>query len=194
MLPKWEDRFSIHNNKIDLQHKKLFQLAQKAYMLGLKGKGINPVEIKVILAEFFNYIKVHFADEESYMQEIGYPGLEKHKVLHKTIVEELAQAIKTIKNVHDMQEKLKIVAHDWLLGHILHDDMLIEEYRVKAAVKLSAEVEEEFAKPKSEEYLYECGCSGKIHKISPEVHETIQSGKKSFRCSKCKEAIRLIAI
>lgn len=189
MLPKWEDRFSIHNNKIDLQHKKLFQLAHKAYMLDLKGT--SRPEIKNILGEFFSYMKEHFDDEEAYMKEIGYPELEYHKVLHRTIVEELSKIITTISNVHDMREKLKVIAHDWLLGHILHHDMLIEDYRVRAAVELSDEVHEAFTKPK-DEHLYECGCPGKIHKIAHDTHELIEKKKKSFRCSKCKTTIKPI--
>lgn len=206
MLPVWEDSFSIHNDTIDNQHKKLFQLAHKAYMMDIKGT--NRTEIKNILAEFFDYMKEHFADEESYMQKVGYPDLERHKILHKTIIEELSKTILTIKNVYDMREHLKVVAHDWLLGHILHEDMRIKEFRAKPFVKLQplkgiddtpsesdsarddeSEGELEEVAP-DERFSYMCGCEGKIHKISPEIHAKIQNKEKFFKCSKCKEFIR----
>lgn len=191
MLPKWEDRFSIHNEKIDMQHKKLFQLAYKAYNLELIGT--NRSEIKLILGEFFEYMKTHFADEEAYMEKLEYPEIIKHKRLHKIIIEELSKTIRTVKNVHDMREKLKIIAHDWLLEHILHDDMMIEDYRVRAAVTMNDEQERVFGEHQ-EAHLYECGCKGKIHKVPPTVHETISKKEKTFRCKVCKEAIKPIEI
>ncbi|ECQ5782963.1 chemotaxis protein, partial [Campylobacter jejuni] len=36
-------------------------------------------EIKNLLAEFFNYMKDHFYEEERYMELIKYPDIETHK-------------------------------------------------------------------------------------------------------------------
>lgn len=189
MLPKWEDRFSIHNNEIDAQHKKLFELAHKAY--ALEYKKTSRVEIREILSEFFEYMKVHFKDEESYMESIGYPGLEDHKKLHKKIIEELSKTIKSIHNVHDMKEKLVIVAQDWLLSHILHDDMLIERHRLKLSVKPMFGEERKEEDP-DRKYYYGCGCKDKIRTVPKKMHLEIQSGLKVFRCSVCKQEIALI--
>lgn len=180
MLPKWEDRFSIHNAQIDLQHKKLFELAHKAYSLDYKGT--TRAEIRTILLEFFDYMKTHFDDEEHYMKEIGYPEIQKHKRLHRRIIDELSKTIKQIHNVHDMRVKLKIVAQEWLLNHILHDDMLIEKYRLKTSVSTIIPNDEY-------DFVYICGCSGVEHKLAYELHAKIESGEKSLRCSKCKEKI-----
>ncbi|EDP5443941.1 chemotaxis protein, partial [Campylobacter jejuni] len=39
--------------------------------------------LKEILTELFNYMKEHFSNEEDYMQEIHYPYLNEHKIMHK---------------------------------------------------------------------------------------------------------------
>ncbi|OEV90398.1 chemotaxis protein [Campylobacter jejuni] len=77
MLPKWDDSYSVHNAKIDEQHKKLFELAGKVeYLID---KPVYKDEIKNLLAEFFNYMKDHFYEEERYMELIKYPDIETHK-------------------------------------------------------------------------------------------------------------------
>ena len=71
-IPKWDNEYSIHSDIIDAQHKKLFEIAEKAGTL--ISKQVDSKEIKKILAELFEYMKVHFRDEEQYMDSIGYPG------------------------------------------------------------------------------------------------------------------------
>lgn len=73
MLPKWDDSFSVHNAKIDKQHKKLFELAAKVEMVS--DKAVSKNDVKDLLAEFFNYMKDHFNDEEKYMHLINYQNL-----------------------------------------------------------------------------------------------------------------------
>lgn len=69
MLPRWDNSYSVHNAKIDEQHKKLFELAAKVEVVS--DRSVSKNEVKELLAEFFNYMKDHFNDEEKYMQLIG---------------------------------------------------------------------------------------------------------------------------
>lgn len=202
MLINWHDSYSIHNKKIDEQHKILFELAKKASLMG--NKYTSREEIKDILAEFFDYMKVHFSDEEAYMELIGYPELDEHKKLHKYIIQELATTILNIKNVNEMKEKLGVIAQEWLLGHILHQDMLIEKYRAKSFIEATKTVKEE-PKPqavkqeeplqeavlpkKKEGYYYGCGCKGKAHVVAQEIHNNIQHKSMSYKCKQCGRAI-----
>lgn len=38
MLPAWSKEISVHNEKIDEQHKKLFEIAGRAYMMTEKNQ------------------------------------------------------------------------------------------------------------------------------------------------------------
>lgn len=201
MLINWHDSYSIHNALIDEQHKKLFDLAKKAYLMG--NKFTSREEIKGILAEFFDYMKVHFTAEEEYMASIGYPLLDDHKGLHKHIIQELSIAIVNIKNVNDMKEKLGVIAQEWLLNHILYQDMLIEKYRARSLVESenTAKIVEKTApqentiateaaeEKKKEGYYYACGCENKTHVIPESVHLKIQQSKSVYRCKVCSQAI-----
>ncbi|EDA5033099.1 bacteriohemerythrin, partial [Campylobacter jejuni] len=127
MLPKWDKTFSVHNAKIDEQHKKLFELAGKVeYLID---KPVYKDEIKNLLAEFFNYMKDHFYEEERYMELIKYPDIETHKKIHKHIIQSMIELIKNIKSTNDLKEKLYLAVKKWLLEHILYEDMKVEQYR-----------------------------------------------------------------
>lgn len=188
MLPKWDDKFSVHNSHIDAQHKQLFKLAGQAYALA--NKQITIEEIKALLMGFFDYMKKHFRDEEIYMEAIGYPDLERHHQIHRKIVQDLAGLIQETKNADDLKEKLAIIAKDWLLTHILQEDMKIEQYRRQSYKNGQAEEESSFEQtPQAEEiYHYVCNCPGKVHDVPYLVHKKIKNGA-SFRCRSCKTAI-----
>ncbi|EOV5462584.1 bacteriohemerythrin [Campylobacter jejuni] len=81
LIPVWDEKYSINDEKIDAQHQKLFELAAK--IENAVYKFVQRDELKEILTELFNYMKEHFNNEEQYMQEIHYPYLNEHKIMHK---------------------------------------------------------------------------------------------------------------
>lgn len=50
MFPKWDDNYSVHNAKIDEQHKKLFELAGKVEFMF--DRPVYKDDIKALLADF----------------------------------------------------------------------------------------------------------------------------------------------
>lgn len=127
MSIEWQERFSLHHEKIDSQHKELFRLAK--CVSKLDEETTTKEDISSIFKEFFNYMKEHFADEEAYMQSIGYPALAKHQQLHQAIIHDVTSILKEKKNIIAMQESIKIIARKWLIEHILENDLKIEQWR-----------------------------------------------------------------
>lgn len=193
MLPKWDSSFSVHNAKIDDQHKKLFELAAKVEIVS--DRSVSKNEVKELLAEFFNYMKDHFNDEEKYMKLIGYPGLEEHKKIHKEIIQSMIDLIKNIKSTNDLKEKLYTVSKKWLLEHILYEDMKVEQYR-RSSLSSEDDSEVSFEEVKEEKddetalYFYTCECVGQIHDVPFGIHQKIQLKGAKFKCKKCKMAIQ----
>jgi hemerythrin len=124
----WDDAYGIGIALIDTQHKHLFDLVNKLYVL--QDNSNIKEQIRQILYEFNDYTVTHFNDEEDYMASIGYPELEYHKELHKNITESLAKIIHTPANLSIIQSKMKIVAKRVLIEHILHEDTKIKLYQL----------------------------------------------------------------
>ncbi|ECQ6819939.1 TPA: hemerythrin family non-heme iron protein, partial [Campylobacter jejuni] len=61
-LITWNEKYSIHDTMIDIQHQKLFELASKVESAVYKF--VKREELKEILTELFNYMKEHFDNEE----------------------------------------------------------------------------------------------------------------------------------
>ncbi|EBF5967059.1 bacteriohemerythrin [Campylobacter coli] len=193
MFPKWDDNYSVHNAKIDEQHQKLFELAGKVEFMF--DRPVYKDDIKALLADFFNYMKDHFNDEEKYMKLIGYPGLEEHKKIHKEIIQSMIDLIKNIKSTNDLKEKLYTVSKKWLLEHILYEDMKVEQYR-RSSLSSEDDSEVSFEEVKEEKddetalYFYTCECVGQIHDVPFGIHQKIQLKGAKFKCKKCKMAIQ----
>ena len=193
MLPKWDNSYSVHNSKIDEQHKKLFELAAKVEKIS--DKSVCKNEVKELLAEFFNYMKDHFNDEEKYMHMIGYPDLEEHRKIHKEIIQLMINLIKDIKSTNDLKEKLYLIAKKWLLEHILYEDMKVEKYR-KSLLSLEDGSDVSFEEECQEEdneaqyYLYTCKCKGKIHDVPFGIHQKIELTGTKFKCKTCKQTLK----
>ncbi len=121
----WSDEYSIGIKGIDFQHKKLFDLVNRLYDLD---ETSSKEDMRVILYEFSDYVKVHFKDEEAYMLSVDYPELEQHKKKHENIVETLTQVISKPASLDIIKTKMRVIAKRALIDHIVHEDMKIKKF------------------------------------------------------------------
>lgn len=203
---KWSNTFSVHNEKVDAQHKMLFAIANRVFLLANRQATAN--EIKEVLKRFFDYMAVHFKEEEKYMEKIGYPKLEEHKSIHNAITKQMFSIVKEATSLNEVKEKLNVVARKWLLEHILKEDMKVEKYRRDAIVANSEVcdlvpellnnidnldeydiVEDGFEEGEEiDGFYYTCACPNKIHDVPDDIHYRIAKGA-SFRCKACQKAL-----
>jgi len=125
MLMQWEKRFSLNHPKIDAQHQHLFHLVEQAYSLP---QHTSKTEIKALFVEFFNYMAIHFKDEEAYMKSINYPELEKHKEQHEAIITQMGNILRTSPSIDKIRISLLKESKDWLIEHILIEDLEIKKW------------------------------------------------------------------
>lgn len=81
---EWTTEFSVENHKIDDEHKKLFKLLENFYQ-GLQN-GSSKEELGHLIKGLLDYARIHFKNEEAYMESIGFPNLENHKQEHKEFI------------------------------------------------------------------------------------------------------------
>jgi hemerythrin len=113
---------------VDREHKRLFEIAESAYQLLHNDFVADKYDEAIgLLHELIDYTKTHFADEEKYMEDIGYRRILSQKVMHKEFIDKLdAIDLNEIDAdpEHAINEILKFL-NDWLIEHILKMDMLI---------------------------------------------------------------------
>lgn len=130
---EWKQEYCIGHPEIDLQHRRLFELAGELYAAMAAGKGKEA--LSKILGNLISYTKTHFANEERLMQAVHYPEYRKHKEFHDALT------AKVIAFQHDFESGrigltvgLLQFLRDWLAHHIGETDRKIAEYlRAKAA-------------------------------------------------------------
>lgn len=124
----WKQDYVLGVKIIDEQHKKLFEIAGRAFQL-LKNdfRTDKYDEIVAILGELKDYTIFHFKTEEEYMMSIGYKKFLSHKVYHNDFIEAInnADLSKIDKNQDEyIMELLGFVAK-WIDDHILQKDKQI---------------------------------------------------------------------
>lgn len=125
---KWNERFNIGVESIDNAHRKLFSIVGKLIALNAD-ETKQQHACREGIKYFKNYTAKHFADEEAYMQSIGYPDLAIHKSLHDSLRDKTIPALEA--EMEAQNYSTESVGHflgicvGWLNGHIIVEDRAI---------------------------------------------------------------------
>jgi hemerythrin len=125
---EFKEEFKVGIDLIDKEHKKLFEIADRAYNTLMDEFIPDKYDYIVeILNELKDYAATHFKHEEEYMMSINYRKLLSQKVMHDDFIEALSKY-----NVYDLDENQKDTIleildflNDWLINHILKSDKQI---------------------------------------------------------------------
>jgi hemerythrin len=132
----WKDEYSVGIEKLDRQHKHLFEIINKLVTRPVASSGSNLVS--QVLNEMYDYAKEHFTAEEELMQQYGYPELQAHKKQHEYFIGTTDELSSEKINPDEIAEFLKV----WWLIHILKVDMKYKDFfKEKLAVTVSHESE-----------------------------------------------------
>lgn len=128
---KMKEEFKTGIDFIDEQHERLFEIADKAYILLKNDFTIDKYD-KVIdlIDELKDYTKFHFKSEEDYMDSINYKKRFTQKIEHDAFIKKLDEVdYKSIdKDPDDYILKILDFLNEWLTRHILHNDKLIGKH------------------------------------------------------------------
>jgi hemerythrin len=131
---QWSPALAVGVDEIDAQHQELFRRAER-FVSALRSA--DDAEVAPLLRYLGEYVVEHFAAEERYMREIGFPGLDGHRAAHLAFREDFATM------VADFERKgatplVALTLHnwlsDWLRKHVGGLDVEIGRF---AAAKLA---------------------------------------------------------
>lgn len=117
----WDDRFSVGHAGIDNDHRRLFHILNRIWTA--KETGSRQV-VEMALDDLMHYAGSHFAREEIYMDDHGYPERDSHQAAHRSFTERV-EALRW-EYMHGLRreihaELLEFLSR-WLMDHIATAD------------------------------------------------------------------------
>ncbi|QKF68561.1 hemerythrin (two domain) [Arcobacter venerupis] len=132
----WKSEYNINNFKIDKEHQKLFTIAREAMNVSkLKDDEKVKSKLKDIITKLFDYVGTHFSNEQKYMEEISYPELHNHKLLHKHMLNMLTTLISELSKLelHEIEKSLLNFIEEYFIRHIVLEDKKIQLWNTSLA-------------------------------------------------------------
>ncbi|MBU0720917.1 bacteriohemerythrin [bacterium] len=124
---EWNDGLSLGVKAIDEDHKKLLEIINRLS----KAIDENATEdvLEGIFSDLNEYVSLHFAREELYMQQNKYQDIEEHKKQHDSFAAKVPEIKEKFFHAKDYAGAQEIAAFltDWLVNHIINEDMQIIE-------------------------------------------------------------------
>lgn len=140
---QWREQLSIDGGMIDQDHKTLFAIINRfeAVQAGLDAA----VMLNRVLNELERYAAEHFRREQQLQRKVAYPYAQAHGQQHAELMRNVAlaraefAAATSRGDLAIFREHMSSFLHDWLLDHIIRNDLLMKPY-VKAMAAHAAQI------------------------------------------------------
>ena len=113
---EWKEEYSVANQEIDSQHKRLFAL------INALTERSSDKSCKQAIMSLFKYTREHFSSEEEMMTRIGFPLLSEHKELHDDLITQLSEISSKPIDTDEAMVGLRLFVFNWLVNHIMKED------------------------------------------------------------------------
>jgi len=111
----------------DAQHQVLFKILD---MLR------EPTAGRQVLRQLEDYTLTHFALEEQYMKELGYPGRIEHMQAHARFRKEITELLESQQELDAVfREIISTFLTEWLTRHVFGIDKELEEFILQSSAK-----------------------------------------------------------
>ena len=123
----WKEEYNIGVDTIDQEHQRLFKIINRLFAFQEEEKD-SQWACQEGIKFFKGHTMKHFADEEAYMESIGYKGLEQHRRIHQSFrtntLPALEQELEQTGYSQEAMEHFLGVCAGWLIGHTLTEEDL----------------------------------------------------------------------
>lgn len=127
-LMQWDETMSVGVELLDRQHQRLIALINETYEAIQKHDEKAIGELVVKMREYAN---MHFAAEEGYMKQYGFPGLEDHKFKHARFNQEV-DTFQKEQFAKTNLSQIFVFLSRWLTSHIMDEDKQYMQYVSKS--------------------------------------------------------------
>ncbi|MGE4298856.1 MAG: bacteriohemerythrin [Desulfovibrionaceae bacterium] len=118
---QWRKDFEVGVDIMDSDHRRLFEIADSLHDAIRMGVSRAP-RFKIFNA-LIAFANEHFAREEAFMREHGYPEIENHHRHHERLIEEVEAYRGRLETGEvNMDAAFVTFFKDWLINHILAND------------------------------------------------------------------------
>jgi hemerythrin len=130
MALAWREQLSVGNDLIDSDHKYLIEIINSATK-HLQAK--SWLDLKTSFEQLTRYSAAHFATEEKIALAVGFPQSEHLHESHGALLEKLQHMAQEVSEVWSDEsiEKFNGLLRDWLINHVIKEDMLLKPYLKK---------------------------------------------------------------
>jgi hemerythrin-like metal-binding protein len=91
----WDASLDVGVAAMNREHQEILDAMNRIY--DAKAQGISGFSVNDMVARLGSVCSRHFADEEAYMERVGYPELQRHKQLHARLLEQFTGHAAAIK-------------------------------------------------------------------------------------------------
>ncbi len=125
-LMNWTDKLSVGVGVLDEDHKKLVGMLNELYDAMQAGQGRD--SLGRILGGLVQYTKFHFAREEKFFAQTGYPAAAPHKAEHDALTRQVLEVQQKYAAGASATLSLDVMQFlkTWLINHIQGSD---QKYR-----------------------------------------------------------------
>ena len=125
----WKEEMSVGVAQLDDDHKGLISILNR---LGeaLHDEAETRAALTLGFRALSQFMRVHFAREEHAMRAADYPGLDAHHPQHVDFIEEMTDMAARFEagGDEDILEDLVLYLRDWLINHIMVEDMAYKPF------------------------------------------------------------------
>lgn len=113
---EWDAKYNLGVPAMDDEHQLIVEAMNQLHELH-EAKTLGPPLLKV-MQQLVRVTRNHFADEEAYMERLGYPDLRKHCHMHAHLLDRLNQFEAEMRTSGAASAELFSFLKMWLKAHI----------------------------------------------------------------------------
>jgi hemerythrin-like metal-binding protein len=134
-IATWNDGFLVGIEKIDAQHRNMFDLMNGIYEQYRHNSGASAIERTV--DALVGVALKHLVDEEDYMEKAGYSDLQNHRKVHEKLKVDLTKLVQAYKSnlAEDDLFNLIMFLKSWLMEHIYKVDRRYSRELLAAGIR-----------------------------------------------------------